>query len=365
MKRNILILLAFLAASSCTVNEVGRDTIGFVKTIASDTDSPEHVMLAGFAKVPSSGDIYIVGTPEAFGMLSKEFVDCDVHENARGRIQSDGLKDFAGETFAGICDSAFTPYEVYSSEYGPEALRGLAVRYALAALSPSCNISIYDLDGNKPKNPAKMIILADPWLMYEGKFDIDTLFMLTGCKVPVISPTDLLLDAALGGEKKYFNTGLLCDSTHIASGVYPALFEYKAREKDIVGAHCFTAATPANVNALSAFLDAYMQAGNEAPLDAIMIDDWSVDIEAVNNELEAIRDFNREDYLLYGKLISPDFKLFCSSEITMEACYGLLRSRSLFTHRIAPPATAAYVVKSAPDTSDKPFLLIPSENVQD
>lgn len=365
MKRNILILLAFLAASSCTVNEAGRDTIGFVKTIASDTDCPEHVMLAGFAKVPSSGDVYIVGTPGSFGMISREFIEYDVHENARGRIQSDGLKDFAGETFAGICDSAFTPYEAYSSEYGPEALRGLAVRYALAALSPSCNISIYDLDGNKPKNPAKMIILADPWLTYEGKFDIDTLFMLTGCKVPVISPTDLLLDAALGGEKKYFNTGLLCDSTHIASGVYPALFEYKAREKDIVGAHCFTAATPANVNALSAFLDAYMQAGNEAPLDAIMIDDWSVDMEAVNNELEAIRDFNREDYLLYGKLLSPDFMLFCSSEITMEACYDLLRSLSLFTHRIAPPATAAYVVKSAPDTSDKPFLLIPSENVQD
>ena len=365
MKRNILVLLAFFAAVSCTVRETGRDTIGLVKAIAADSDGPEHKLLASFSKVPSSGDIYIVGSPGSCAMISREFLECDVFENARGRLQKDGLKDFAGETFAGMYDEVFTPYEAYAAASDPGAVRHLAVNYALAALSPTCSMSFYDLDGNKEKNPAKMIVLADPWLLYEGKFDIDTLFTLTGCKVPVVSPTALLMDAAFGGEKKYFNVGILCDSTHIAGGVYRAVFEAAARERDIVGARCFTAANPSEGGAISAFFDAYMEAGNTEPLDVLLIDDWSVDMEAVRNKLDAVRDFNREEYLLYGKLLSPDFTVFCSSELTMTTCYGILRDRSLFTHRIAPPVSAAYQVKLSPEASDKQFLLIPSENVQD
>ena len=365
MKRNILVLLAFFASASCTVRESGRDTIGLVKAIAADADCPEHIMLASFSKLPASGDIYIVGSPESCAMISRAFIGCDVHDNARGRLQEDGLKDFAGETFAGMYDEVFTPYEAYAAANGPGAVRHLAVNYALAALSPTCNMSIYDLDGNKEKNPAKMIVLSDPWLLYEGKFDIDTLFTLTGCKVPVVSPTALLMDAAFGGEKKYFNIGILCDSTHIAGGVYRSVFEVAAKEHDIVGARCFTAATPSEGGPVSAFFEAYIQAGNTDPLDALLIDDWSVDMDAVRNKLDAVRDFNREEYLRYGKLLSPDFTVFCSSELTMTACYDILRERSLFTHRIAQPVSTAYLVKLSPEASDKQFLLIPSENVQD
>lgn len=367
MRRIIVpVLPLLLALLSCEPGvQSGRDTISLVKAIASDTGAPEHSMLASFHKVPASGDIYIVGAPGSCDLICRDFVSCDVHENARGREWSDGLKDFAGETFACVRDSENTPYSSLASQKGEDALRELAVRYAVSALSPKCSVSIYDLDGNHAKNPAKLIILADPWLLDKGKFDIDTLFTLTGCKVPVVSPQKLLLDAALGGDRKCFNCGILCDSLYLSGGVYPALFASEARSRDIVGARCFTAATPASGGVLGSFLDAYIEAGNSEPLDVLLIDDWSVNPESVQAELNAINDFSREEYLRYGKLLAGDFAVLNSSAITMSACYSLLRERSLFTHRIAQPDSVNYAVKPYPNASDMQFLLIPAENVQD
>ena len=367
MRRIILpVLPLVLALLACKPGpQSGRDTISLVKVIASETGNPEHSLLASFHKVPSSGDIYIIGTPGSCDMICRDFLSCDVYENARGREWSDGLKDFAGETFACVRDYDHTPYDTLMVHNGEEALRELAVRYALSAISSKCSVSVYDLDGNHEKNPAKMIILADPWLLDKGKFDIDTLFTLTGCKVPVLSPQELLMDAALGGGKKYFNCGILCDSTYLSGGVYPALFAHETRSRDIIGARCFASATPASGCILCAFLDAYQEAGNSEPLDALLIDDWSVDPVTVQKEVEAIKDFNREEYLRYGKLLAADFAVFHSSAITMSACYSLLRERSLFTHRIAQPESVDYVVKPYPEASDMRFLLIPSENVQD
>lgn len=359
-----LIVLSVLL--SCDRNvQGGRDTIDLVKVISSDSNSPEYAMLSGFSKVPSSGDIYLVGSPAACSLMADSFLSCDRADNARGKEATDGLKDFAGETFACISDDLYTPYGAFAARHGQDSLRDLAVRFALSALDSKCSVSIYDLDGNKEKTPAKLIILADPWLLECGKFDIDTLFSLTSCRVPVISPEELLLDAALGGEKKYFNIGIVCDSLYIKDGVFTKLFAAKAGEHDVVGAHCFQASTAQDGGVLANFLEAYLEAGNTAPLDAVLIDDWSVDEEALAGEIAAIRDLNREESMRYGKLLSPQFAVFDSASLTMTSCYRLLRERSLFTHRIAQPRSCTYSVATRLDSDDTQFLLIPSENVQD
>lgn len=367
MRRFVPILAALLGlAVSCTGGSGGgRDTIPLVKAIAADSYSPEHILLSSFSKVPSSGDICIAGTPASCAQVSRDFTACDIFENARGREWSDDLKDFAGETFACICDSEFTPYERLVIDGDCTALRTLAVNYALAALSSECSVSRYDLDGNCEKAPAKIIILADPWLFCCGKSDIDTLFTLTGCKVPVISPQELMLDAALGGNKKYFNSGILCDSLYLHDGIYKELFSAGAAKHDIVGARCFIAATDPCGTPLASFLDAYIEQGGEEPLDAIMVDDWNVDIESLESEVAAIRDFSREEHMRYGRLLSPGFAVFSSSRLTMSACYKLMRERNLFTHRIASPEVKGYTVWPLAEGDGRQFLLIPSENVQD
>ena len=157
-------LAALLLVAACNRPvQGGRDTIDFVKAIAADSGSPEHVLLSGFHKPANGGDIYLIGTTESCRLLGQAFLECDMFENARGNEWGDGLKDFAGEEFDYIADQAFTPYQEYLSASGPEKLREAAVRLCISALQPNCNVSIYDLDGNQAKTPAKLIVLADPW----------------------------------------------------------------------------------------------------------------------------------------------------------------------------------------------------------
>lgn len=358
------VLAALLICASCVRPEPhGRDTIDYVKEIAAGADSPEHQMLSSFSHVPSSGNICIIGPEERNASLCLAFLDCDFFENARGRRWSDGLRDFAGEFFSCINDTAFAPYERFVNENGSEALREASVRLALAALSDRCSVSVYDLDENRTKTPGKLIILSDPWLQHCGKFDIDTLFSLTSCKVPVISPQDLMFDAVFGEERKSFNVGVVCDSAYIDSGIYREIYEAKAAEHDIVGSSFFQAPSAAAEGVLASFLDSYMDAGKSEPLDVLLVDDWAVDVEAMDAELAAVRDFSKEEYMRYGKLVSPSFRILSSSTMVMEYCYALLREKSLFTHRIAQPVSDSYTVMPRSVDGSAAFLLIPSGNV--
>jgi hypothetical protein len=361
MRRALKYLLPLLAvAVSCAKPATpGRLPVKLVTDIVSGADKGREVIAA--AAVPeSSGEIFIAGSPSSAAQFKDKFLECDIYENVRGASWSDELKDFAGETFSCISDWAFSPYgELASSPAGTDSLRELAVRLALASLDKKCNVSVYDLDANAKKNPAKIIVLTDPWMNQYGLFDIDTLFTLTSCKVTVISPQDLLFDEVFGGEKKSFNIGLICDSTYCGKGIYEKIFLAKSKSHDIVGTRFFEASADGGSGCLYRFLDAYEAAGNVAPLDAILIDNPDVDMEAFRKDLQAARDYNREEYFNYGKYISPDLNLQNSCELVMRRCYWILRSGSLFTHRIAQPESKNYTVSPRPWAEDMQFLLIP------
>ena len=358
-------LLFFFILCSCGKQvQTGRDTIDLVKSISSTPDSPEKVLLSSLSRPSPAGDVYIIGSPQSCRIISDSFLQCDMRENARGRNWRDGLKDFAGETFDCICDSSYTPYADYVSRCGEDAVRELAVRLSLSALSSNCSVSIYDLDGNCEKTQAKMIILADPVMLEFGKFDVDTLFSLTSCGIPVVSPLELALDEVLGSDKKHFNVGLMCESLYVGKGLYPALFDAKTNQFDIVGARCWESSVDASGKALAQFLDAYVLAGGVEPLDALIVDDWHLDLEDIYAELSAIRDFSREESMRYGKLLSQSFSVFSSSAATMRACYDLLRDNNLFTHKIAQPAVRTFIVSPRQDAEGIQYLVIPSENVQ-
>lgn len=359
-------LLALLLAASCMRTEHnGKETIDLVVSIAGNPESPDRLMLESLSKVPANGDIYILGAPRTCGLIGESFLANDSFDNVRARLFSDGLKDFAGETFALVEDAEFSPYSEFVELNGGDALRELSVRLALSSLRDKCNASIYDIEGNEAKARAKMLILADPWMLNGGKFDIDTLFSLTSCRVPVISPQELLIEAAFAGEKKYFNVGMMCDSVYVGTGVYHSIYEAGAAKYDIMGTRYFEAASSGDEgHRLAAFLDRYSESGKDEPLDVLLVDDWSVDKEALMQELALIRDYTREEFMRYGKMISPDFTIFSSAELTMHYCYRKLRALSLFTHRIALPDMRVYTIKPQPGGSKLQFLLIPSENVQ-
>lgn len=358
MRRLFFIVLIVLAAVSCQrpVSH-GREPVRLVYDIVSGSYSPGASVLAAHGTPHSSGEIFLAGSPEYTGLLAARFLECDIFDNVRGRDWTDGLKDFAGETFSCIEDASFSPYSRFSAS--PDSLRELAVRYALAALDTHCNVSVYDLDGNAAKESAKLLVLSDPWLLLNGKFDIDTLFTLTGAGVPVISPQKLMLDSVLAGEKKAFNVGIICDSTYAGTGIYPELFRRACASHNVIGARCTE-----GCGDLYSFLQAYIASGHQETLDAILVDDLSLDMEILSAQLAAIRNFSREESMLFGRYISPSLEIIGAGNLTLRECYRILRSRSLFTHKIAQPASRTYSVMPRPWAEDMQFLLIPSENVQ-
>lgn len=361
MKRVIKYILPLLfAAVSCTKPATpGRLPVKLVTDIVSGAVKGGEV-ISEAAEPVAAGEIYIAGSPASASQFKDKFVYCDIFENVRGNFWSDGLRDFAGETFSCISDWANAPYDrLAATAAGTDSLRELAVRYALAALDRKCNVSVYDLDGNARKTPAKILIFTDPWMHEYGLFDVDTLFTLTSCKVPVISPQDLLFDEALAGDRKSFNIGLICDSTYRGKGIYEKIFKSKCKSHDIVGTRFFEGSADGGPGCLFRFLDQYEAAGNVSPLDAILIDDPNVDMEQFRKDLQAARDYSREEYFNYGKYVSPNLCLQNSCELVMRRCYSILRSGSLFTHRIAQPEFKNYTVSPRPWAEDMQFLLIP------
>lgn len=362
MKRAFTYIIPVLVALvSCTrPAETGRQPIPLVGELVRGSASGSGTILAA-ATPKSDGDIYIAGSPDFNLSLKNRFLSCDIFENVRGNSWSDGLLDFAGETFCCITDRVHTPYDTLSaSPQGTEALRELAVRYALAALDTKYNISVYDLDGNGQKRPAKILVFSDPWLFEYGKFDVDTLFSQMSCTIPVISAQDLLFDAALG-ERKCFNIGLICDSTCLGKGVYPSIFRSKAAQHDVVGTRFFEGAPGPGSGSLYRFLDAYAAAGNTAPLDAILVDDPYADMGMLEEELKAARDYSREESMHYGKYVQSGMLMESSQVLVMRKCYSLLRKGSLFTHRIALPDSRLFSVSPRPWVDDMQFLLIGEE----
>lgn len=356
MRRFLIISIALVMVAACRQPVTpARDTIALVKDIAAGTYAQGREVVVAAARPSSSGEIFIAGSPEYSERLVAEFLECDIVYNTRGSAWSDGLKDFAGETFSCICDGTFSPY---GSIHSSDSLRELAVRLAIAALDTKCNVSVYDLDANATKAQAKVLILSDPWLLEYGKFDIDTLFAMTSCRVPVISPQELMLDAVFTGEHKAFNVGIICDSAFVGTGIYPRIFNSGANGHSIVGARCFEGA-----GSLYDFLDSYIAAGHTEPLDAILVDDLSLDQSDLESQLSAIRDFSLEESMLYGKYVSPRLEIINSGLLTMRKCYDILRGKDLFTHKIAMPLSRYYDVQRRPWSEDMQFLLIPRKDV--
>ena len=349
MRRYFSILIWILLAAVSCQQQVhhGRAAIPLVYDIVHGTD-PAARIIEAHGTPTSDGEVFLVGSPLYTSLLAGHFLECDIADNVRGRSWSDGLKDFAGETFSCIEDHSFAPYAHFASR--PDSLRELAVRYAIAALDTRCNVSIYDLDGNASKASAKMLVLSDPWLCRYGRFDIDTLFTLTGKGIPVVSPQQLMLDAVLSGEKKSFNVGIICDSSYVESGIYQELFRAACTEHDVMGARC----TVASGN-LYRFLDAYLESGGSEPLDAILVDDLSADLEAIGSQVDAIHSYSREESMKYGRYISRNVRIIDACELTMRECYDILRSQ-----KIAQPDSRIYGVSPRPWSDNMQFLLIPA-----
>ena len=357
----LLSLMLLPAACQRQVEEV-RPTIPLVRDILSGRLEQSADLLRGKAPRPAL-DIALIGTEFACDQLAEQFSFRDDQDNVDARYRGDGLPDFAGETFVCIEDSV--RYASILAESGEEELRRQTVLRVLAALDTVVHISPYDLEGMASKSSAKMVILADPFLAEYGGFDVDTLLRSMGCSVPVVNPAELMMDRAFDeAGRADLSVAILCDPQFKDSGIYERIFARKASERGLPGATCVVAGVERRDSVLRHFLSEYLEAGNTRPLDAILIDDFSVRPDSLKAELAEVVSVMNKSSMTYGRLIPKEFFFLSAFEELSECCYGFLRKNNLFTHNIANPRVSIFRPVNRPDADDGSIILIPGSYVQ-
>ena len=363
MNHKYLLLLLVLLPAACRREVVEtRPTIPLVREILAEKSGPRISLLRDRTARPQA-DITVIGGEFACDLLAEQLSHRDMRDNVDGRHTPDGLPDFAGETFACIEDGRHYAEWVKTGE--SEELRRQAVFRVLGALDTVVHISPYDLDGLAVKPTSKLIILADPFLTEYGGFDADTLFRATGCRIPVISPMDAMIERAFEqGGRPDLSVGILYDPQYDSTDIYDRIFSRKAAELGAKGASCAAFAMAPGDSLLHRFLALYLAGGDTRPLDAILVDNPSVDLESMKTELAEIVSVMNESSMTLGRQISRGFFFLNSLDEISDRCYDFLRENNLFTHNIAKPQVSIFKPVRKPEADDGSIILIPGSYVQ-
>lgn len=310
----------------------GFSPVGYVQEILDDSQGYGQRLLKGFRSIDRNGAIFILGTPDYCGPLSDAFLGSERFDNIDGSSTSDGLPDFAGETVCSV--ACFSDFEALASAPDDAPIRELAVRSVLSAMDTLCYVSPYDLDGLGRKSLPKLIILASPYVSQKGLSDLDTLFAVSGCSIPVLEPVNVLAGSVPPAPRKKGRTIGVIDSSNM--GCYAALL----RQVD----SCVQYGDIPSKHALTAFLDRYMSDGHSAPLDVLLVNDPGLDAEQLREDYARVSSVMNEESLTYGNLFAKDFRIVDAREALTSAAYSIMRSRNLFTHSLSAPACSRYML---------------------
>lgn len=341
----VLALLAAILAAGCreTVG-AGRPTVPFVERILSE-HGRDWSLVAGFDPTDPKGSIALVGPERRNSVLASHFVGGDFFDNIDGRRLSDELPDFAGERMDLISDSANAPYEAMLGG-GEDSLRTVTVRNLLFALDTTLSIGAFDNDRLEHKENAKIVVFTSPLSAEFGAFDVDTLLQSAGKAIPVIFPPRLIFGHLLDRSIPHQHVAVVTDSLTAASGTYGRVFDEMAADRGQLGCGCIAFSSD-SLSYAGTLLDGYRSAGGNMPISAVVIDDPTVDIEAVRDSFDWIMRVQSEANLGYRKLIADGFVIIDASRAVTDECYRILRKTNNFTHDIAYPFTREYVTVPA------------------
>lgn len=346
MKR-IYFLLALALAVSCNSSKPeGKPIINLVGDIITDVNNPQHSLVADYNEADPAKSIYVAGAPERCKPILMSLKSCDGHDNGDGRFAGDGLPDFSGEVICTILDFANTPYDRFLREGKEDKLKEITVRTVLSAMDTLCYINEFDKNGVATKPRAKVVVLASPYASEFGQFDVDSMFRVLGCKLPVVYPLRSMLDEVFEGRNSGAVVGVVAEKDSLTARSYSS---YVA-EKGPAGSDCVVLASdPSASDPLLAFLDSCLVAGKTRPFDAILVDDTSVDADAMRRTLRRITMAGNEESLSYGKLIAPGCRILDVLSTVNAECYRLLRKDNLFRHDIAYPRSIEYKTVATSD----------------
>ncbi len=341
----IFIVIGALTLSSCGRRTLaGYKTIPFVEKILKDTTSRDFRLVSSYQTLDHSGPIMVIGTPKEALRMTEDILTSDRFDNVDGRMVSDSLPDFAGETVYALLDQANSRYSGYFGIGNEEFLQETAVRNFLYAMDTTTLMSSYDMERKVRKPKAKVIVLASSYLSAYGYYDIDTLINMAGNKVPILATVQSMYEYAWSRHGKGIRIGIWSSPDLIGNGVYSAVL---AREGDDAAGTTIQAFAPDSSEILTDrlinFLNLYRDAGNSEPLDVLLLDDPDVDIHELKAATDSIINSDGEGRRSFSKLLGKDFECVDAGTAISWQCFTLMRERNCFTHKIAYPAFKPYI----------------------
>lgn len=354
MKKAITLFTIALTVLSCARPvQKGRECIPLVNEIRADKSCREHILLSGYDARSHAGSITVFDEKTRVTKMTQRFLIADNFDNVTAKAVPDHLPDFAGETIHSIDDSANAPYGEYDTENAAMLLREITLCNAMIAIDSLCYEAIYDEVKACHRMPAKLVVMSSPYAAAYGKYDLDSLLKLTSCNLPVLYPSASVAAKVIADRKS--NVGVL-SSAGIAKDVYRKIFEdipvAQGATLPKVSSFAFDSAL-GQKDPLKNFLESYRMSGSAEALDALIVDDFNIDAEALERSGLIMKAINNEENYNYLKLLAPDFKIYSILSVATEEGYKLMRNHNIFTHNISFPAAEYYRTVPAEDTSKK------------
>lgn len=342
--------LALILGVSCSQNQYsGLPAVADVEEILSSPNGSQYRLLASFDSESASGDIVAIGEPVKTARLVEHFITADFCDNVSGAPVPDYLPDFAGECIASILDIANEGYDSLFMAGQGVLIRSMAVRSVMAALDTACCLAPYDNEFRSYRPAAKAIVLSSPYMDICGRFDLDTLFRSTGADIPVIYPVRSAFARILSGARSPLNIAIIPDASVSDPAIYLSIF------KDFTNLKEYASSTCIPINPLRTgkdyfrdFIASYAASGETDRIDAVLIDDDSIDIDALQASYRSILETQSEENLEFRKYLSRDMRFVYALDCAAMECHSVFRARNIFTHYIAYPKASAYITKNLP-----------------
>jgi len=333
MSKNFALVLGVLSVCSCAANVQERKEVlsDYSLSILDNKSGIEYQSIQETNSFNSQGAIYLVGELNPTISLKESFSKADLRDNTSASEVSDGLKDFAGEQIIALYDVHNTPYYSLYELSNLDSLRRNVINLCLSCIEEKCAISPYDKEGTGKKAKAKYIVLDSPYLASFGGNEAQEIFDRIGSKVRIVSPFQCMIRELTAQNKDSYRVAVYANSLVKDPEVYQKQISDLSTTVLPLPVDCYVYLNEGSNNPLKSLLDSYLANSYGTKLDAILIDDNSIDPHQIRKTLEEVRSIMNEDYTIYGHMFSEDFKLLIASESVCNDCFDFL-SRNIIIY---------------------------------
>lgn len=329
---------------SCLNREAGDSlSIPYVRDILSDTTSVLYRKIEDGCPDRKNGTIAIAGPEKDVFSIADELMSCDYFDNVDGRMQPDGLPDFAGETLALLCDNANEPYHGYLDNGNEGYLKELTVKNFLSAIDTTCALNPFDRKTTVHKSGSKIVILASSYSSAFGYSDIMRLLDSAKPDVAVISPVHSMFRYAIRRHAEKGSFAVWTTGEILGAGVYSTVWSELVKDYPSLVYEAFCPSEAGSLrDRIITFLRMYKVAGHDDALDAAIVDDKPLRADELNSALKSMIDSQDDSLAVYRDMISDKFEFIDAEHAVVSDCIAFLREKNLFTHQVAYPSMSAY-----------------------